>query len=79
MAISNVVVAFAPLKAAEFVIIATAALAGPPAPDIGELPRRSSRGGRRKARLDSIVWLKGVGRNNHRRRWRQPRAPMYHS
>jgi Phage tail sheath C-terminal domain len=35
----NVVVGFAPLEPAEFVIIAIAALAGPPAPDIGELPR----------------------------------------
>jgi uncharacterized protein len=35
----NVVVGFAPLEPAEFVIIAIAALAGPPAPDIGPLPR----------------------------------------
>jgi uncharacterized protein len=35
----NVVVGFAPLKPAEFVIIAIAVLAGPPAPDIRELPR----------------------------------------
>jgi Bacteriophage tail sheath protein len=35
----NVVVGFAPLAPAEFVIIAIAALAGPAAPDIGPLPR----------------------------------------
>lgn len=35
----NVVVGFAPLAPAEFVIIAIAAFAGPPAADIGELPR----------------------------------------
>ena len=35
----NVVVGFAPLKPAEFVVIAIAALAGPPAPGIGPLPR----------------------------------------
>lgn len=34
----NVVVGFAPLRPAEFVVIAIAALAGPPAPDLPPMP-----------------------------------------